>query len=749
VKQHCLPSSPACKHSTKHTAIKTTTDCYHAILVSIILFVCTLNSQQTFAQTTLAQGDLSIVGFNSNSYSSSTVNNGFAFVCWVNIANGTTIKFTANAFNSTSPANTAGNAYTGANAIIYWNNNTGSSISAGTVITIGGQTSSTVTTNVGTITGYGTSGYGGNGSTFILSTSGRPLFAFQYSGTDDYNSHSPTATFNGNLLYGLCYAGSSGSSAWMTSGTAGTSKSYKPSDLSSSYQVNGLGALVRYASYTGAVSGFATLNALKAAVNNVSNWASGTSTSGYAAFPGNFMMPASNTAPTFTSGTTTLSVCQNASATIINSLLTVSDADASQTETWSVIAAPSHGTLGGFNTTAASGSTSITPAGLTYTPTNGYNGSDAFTIQVSDGTATATRAITVTINPLTTISSASNQTHDVGSASGNYTDGSCNIISTVQPSGANPVTGNVTAKIWIESSVPVFAGQPYVARHYEITPVTNASTATGTVTLYFLQSEFNAFNAAPGSTLKLPTGSSDAAGIANLRIGKYSGTSSDNSGLPATYTNGAIVIDPTDANIVWNASAGRWEVTFNVSGFSGFIAQTSTSVLPVTWMSFTAEKDNEKVLLKWKTAQENNSSHFVIEHSIDGRHFTAVGSVAASGTSNRPVSYSFVHDAPQKEINYYRLLQADRDGNKDYSVIRMINFATINNGITILVNPVRDGQLQVQFDKAANSIIYDARGRIMMKLKTVPGSQVIPVSNLPRGIYLLQAGSQGRKFIKE
>src|SRR5687767_4210483 len=104
VNQHYLPPLPACKHSIKNTAIKTANSRYHAILVSFILFVCTLNSQRTFAQTTLAQGDLSIVGFNSNLYSSSTVNNGFAFVCWVNISNSTTIKFSLNSFKSTSPA---------------------------------------------------------------------------------------------------------------------------------------------------------------------------------------------------------------------------------------------------------------------------------------------------------------------------------------------------------------------------------------------------------------------------------------------------------------------------------------------------------------------------------------------------------------------------------------------------------------------------------------------------------------------
>ena len=106
----------------------------------------------------------------------------------------------------------------------------------------------------------------------------------------------------------------------------------------------------------------------------------------------------SNTPPTFTnSSPQALTVCQNASAISINSLLTVSDVNFGQTETWSVTTSPSHGTLGGFTTTKSSGSTSITPTGLTYTPTSGYSGSDQFVIRVSDGAATASMTVNVTV----------------------------------------------------------------------------------------------------------------------------------------------------------------------------------------------------------------------------------------------------------------------------------------------------------------------------------------------------------------
>ncbi len=204
----------------------------------------------------------------------------------------------------------------------------------------------------------------------------------------------------------------------------------------------------------------------------------------------------------------------------------------------------------------------------------------------------------------------SSQSHDITVASGVYSDGSCNLIDQLQPSGGNPAGGIINSKVWIESAVPIHAGMPYVARHYEVTPAVNPGTATGTLTLYFLQSEFSAFNSAVGSVLKLPTGPADAAGIANLRIGAYAGTSSNNTGLPASYSNSIGTINPDDAGIVWNAVAGRWEISFAAVGFGGFIVQTSVFVLPLTWVSFTAEKVNEKVLLKWQTATEINSRSF-------------------------------------------------------------------------------------------------------------------------------------------
>ena len=105
---------------------------------------------------------------------------------------------------------------------------------------------------------------------------------------------------------------------------------------------------------------------------------------------------ATNTAPTFVnSNPQAFAICQNASATSINSLLTITDPDASQTETYSVTGNPLHGSITA-GTTVGSG-TGVSPTGWSYTPANGYSGTDAFTIQVSDGTATAGTTVNVTV----------------------------------------------------------------------------------------------------------------------------------------------------------------------------------------------------------------------------------------------------------------------------------------------------------------------------------------------------------------
>ena len=150
-----------------------------------------------------------------------------------------------------------------------------------------------------------------------------------------------------------------------------------------------------------------------------------------------------------------------------------------------------------------------------------------------------------------------------------FTDGNCGLLAAVVPAGNAPVNGVVNAQAFVSNS-PLVTGDHFLAgRFYSLTPENNATTATGTITLYVTQSEFNSLNE-NNSTNRLPNSPTDFGGKSNIRIIKYSGTSNNGSGLPGSYSGKRETIDPADSAIIWNAQAGRWEITFPTTGFSGF-----------------------------------------------------------------------------------------------------------------------------------------------------------------------------------
>jgi hypothetical protein len=320
----------------------------------------------------------------------------------------------------------------------------------------------------------------------------------------------------------------------------------------------------------------------------------------------------------------------------------------------------------------------------------------------------------------------------------------CQIIAAAQPSGASPVSGMVNAKVWVENSVPTVGPVPYLSRHYEITPADNAAMATGTLTLFFSQAEFNLFNGFPASNPKLPTGPDDTEGIAAIRIGKYPGTSGNGTGLPNSYSHGVMIIDPDDEDIRWNADFQRWEVAFEVTGFSGFILQTHPSPLPVKLVSFTGQRIERNAVLQWEITDAEHFSHFEMERSANAKQFENIGKIAFDAAKPR---YHFTDSDPFKtsEKLYYRLKMVDLDGTFAYSRILYLNSG---DGIPALhyayPNPVADHIdiiLENYADQTATAHITDLSGRVVLSKKVqISGGKIsldVAGKHIPPGMYLL------------
>lgn len=336
-------------------------------------------------------------------------------------------------------------------------------------------------------------------------------------------------------------------------------------------------------------------------------------------------------------------------------------------------------------------------------------------------------------------------TNTVAVSGTEYTDPSCNDIARIVPSGASPVSGSITVCAKYESGVPSINSQPYCERHYDIEPAASASTATGTITLYYTQAEFNAFNSANGALPDLPNGPSDAAGIANLRITQYHGTST--TGVPGSYTGSKELIDPADANIVWNTTGFRWEITFPVIGFSGFFVHTGTFALPLHLLQFSGSGSGHHNVLQWTTVAEQQAAYFDVQRSADGVSFTTVGQVDAAGNTTGQTNYRYtdkVSDHPQP-IYYYRLKMVDNNAQFTYS--RIVSLKRNNDQflVKVLQNPFRQ-QLQVDITSPQSQTcvltLTDMNGRkIAQRTMRLPdGNSIVDVPGAQQagsGTYLL------------
>ncbi|MGX5852124.1 choice-of-anchor Q domain-containing protein [Dyadobacter jiangsuensis] len=312
-------------------------------------------------------------------------------------------------------------------------------------------------------------------------------------------------------------------------------------------------------------------------------------------------------------------------------------------------------------------------------------------------------------------------------------DENCNLLAALQSMGDGPVTGEVTAKVWIEDSQPAH----YVRRHYEITPADGAATATGKVTLYFTQEDFNAFNLV-NPTTPLP---------ANLRIEKRAGTSSDNTGLPKTYPGAPETL--SDVETLWNSSAQRWEVSFEVTGFSGFFVKTSEAPLPVSWISLSARRnDASQVVLDWRV-DERAVSHYQVERSLNARNFVPAGTLTARGDGT--TEYTFTDPTPVLQRAYYRIRQTDLDGSYSYS--RVLSIAGIEEiGLTAFPNPA-SGIVTVQMEQRyiGSRLKLVNKSGIVIEEITVKGQTItLDLGKYAPGVYLLStADGRVMKLVRQ
>lgn len=171
--------------------------------------------------------------------------------------------------------------------------------------------------------------------------------------------------------------------------------------------------------------------------------------------------------------------------------------------------------------------------------------------------------------------------------------------------------------------------------------------------------------------------------------------------------------------------------------------KTGAQFLPVSLLFFDAQVKTSQVALDWATETEAANDYFLVEHSTDGRTFTALTTVQGQGNSNTRTNYQWLHGQPTSGTNYYRLWQFDWDGTATMLGLRQVNAQPSSFTVVgISPNPSMAGQtvkLQLATGTYPMQVTLLASSGQAWPLPFAQGADEVRLpDHLPAGLYYLQ-----------
>jgi hypothetical protein len=169
------------------------------------------------------------------------------------------------------------------------------------------------------------------------------------------------------------------------------------------------------------------------------------------------------------------------------------------------------------------------------------------------------------------------------------------------------------------------------------------------------------------------------------------------------------------------------------------------SVLPVTFSTIKAVRQNDDILVDWKVENEMNIKQYEVERSADGREFKRSDVVTATGKNNSS-GYNWLDQNPISGNNFYRIKSIGINGEEKYSSIVKVSLENNLHDIVIYPNPVTNDVVSLQFNNmpAGNYQVnlVNNLGQVLLVKQITHASQNSTEtfelnSNVAKGIYNL------------
>jgi hypothetical protein len=176
----------------------------------------------------------------------------------------------------------------------------------------------------------------------------------------------------------------------------------------------------------------------------------------------------------------------------------------------------------------------------------------------------------------------------------------------------------------------------------------------------------------------------------------------------------------------------------------GFLQPNAAFPLPVTLVYFSGNASGLQNELLWATSEEVRHSHFEVQKSPDGIHFSVFQKISGSGDRHTRKTYRATDYSPYTHT-YYRLKQVDSDGTYSFSTIIHIK-QTVFQDFTLYPNPVTD-KLYLSVGKNIQQVqitVFNKAGVPVLRQAADAGEPVsLVIDHLPAGTYVVTVAGSG------
>lgn len=163
-------------------------------------------------------------------------------------------------------------------------------------------------------------------------------------------------------------------------------------------------------------------------------------------------------------------------------------------------------------------------------------------------------------------------------------------------------------------------------------------------------------------------------------------------------------------------------------------------ILPVEFEQFNGIPTQGGIQLEWSTLSEVNSSHFTIDHLVDG-DFELLGTVDAKGNTQQRQVYSLLDVRPADGINYYKLTAIDIDGTISYTEIISVDWSI--QVVKVFPNPASNViSIEIPFSGEKTIRLIAMDGKVLREEKSEDQKIIWGIENLAGGAYQVQIMTQ-------